>query len=86
MRTRSILGNVADTRKGLHEELGLMIQVKTWTTKALVETTQRGLEAKIAEVEAWVAQEVGGSRGTDTSRVETPIFDGSTSCFSVQII
>jgi hypothetical protein len=29
MRTRSILGNVADTRKGLHEELGLMIQVKT---------------------------------------------------------
>jgi hypothetical protein len=39
--------------KHLHKELGLIIQVKTQMTMALADTTQQGLEDKIAEVEAW---------------------------------
>lgn len=41
---------MAQTRKGLHEELGLRIQVETQATKTLVQTTRYGQEAKVAEV------------------------------------
>jgi hypothetical protein len=34
MRTKSLLETTADTRKDFHEELHLMTQVETQTTKA----------------------------------------------------
>jgi hypothetical protein len=52
--TKSLLEIVTDTRKHLHKELDLMIQVETQMMKNLTDTTRQGLEAKIVEAEAWV--------------------------------
>jgi hypothetical protein len=51
-RTKSIPETITDTREHLHQELSLMIQVKTQMTKTIIDARQRALEAKIAEVEA----------------------------------
>jgi hypothetical protein len=51
MQTKSLLDTITDTREHLHEELGFMIQVEA-QMKTLIDTTQQGLEDKIAGVEA----------------------------------
>jgi hypothetical protein len=45
---KSLCKEVLDTKKDLHEVLDLRIQ----TTKTLVETTQRGLQARLGKVKA----------------------------------
>jgi hypothetical protein len=52
MQTKSLLETITDTRVHLHKELSIMTEVETHVTRTLVDTTQRGLKAKIAEVEA----------------------------------
>jgi hypothetical protein len=51
-RTKSLQENLADTRKDLHEELGLMLQVETQTTKFLTEATRSEFQTLLKEVEA----------------------------------
>jgi hypothetical protein len=53
METQGLCGEIADTKKELREEFELRFlgsQINIQTTKTLVETTQRGLEARVAEV------------------------------------
>jgi hypothetical protein len=57
-----------------------MTEVETHVTRTLVDTTQRGLKAKIAEVEAWAQRKSCQRTGTGPSMTKTPRFDGSTSC------
>jgi hypothetical protein len=51
-RTKNHLETITDTRKYLHRDLGLMIQVETQMAKTLIDTTRRGLEAKITKAGA----------------------------------
>jgi hypothetical protein len=51
-RTKSFLETITDTKEHLHEELSLTVQGEAQMTKTLIDAMQRGLETKIAEVEA----------------------------------
>jgi hypothetical protein len=48
MRAKSLQKTLAETRNDLHEELGLMIQVETQTTKAEIRMNQERIESEIA--------------------------------------
>jgi hypothetical protein len=69
--------SLADTRKDLHEELGLMFQVEVKTVKALLETTQQKFQSQLDKVEA--RAEWGRGTGACASMVQPPKFDGTTS-------
>jgi hypothetical protein len=71
--TKSLLDTITDTREHLHEELGLIIQGEAQMMKTLIDTTWRGLKAKIPEVEAQV--ECGRGTGTGAGTVKPPTFD-----------
>jgi hypothetical protein len=84
--TRSLKGNIMDTNKdfhedivnarnNLHEELGLMFQVDTQTTKAEIRIDQERMEANI-EV---TLSECGRRTGTSTCTKKPPKFAGTTS-------
>jgi hypothetical protein len=51
-RTKSLQENLADTRKDLQVELGLMFQGETLTMKVLTETTRSEFQTQLKEVEA----------------------------------
>jgi hypothetical protein len=72
-RIKSLLETIIDTREHVHEELGLMIQGEAQMTKTLLDTTLRGFEAKIAEVER------GRGIGTGAGAMKPPMIDGTTS-------
>jgi hypothetical protein len=76
MRTKSLLETTTDTKECLHEELGLVIQVKTQMMRTLVDTTWQGLKAKLAEVEAQAERWSCQGTGTTIGMVQTPKFDG----------
>jgi hypothetical protein len=79
MWTKSLLETITDIRVHLQKELGLMIQVETQMTKIIIDTTGRGLMAKIAEVEVRAESGFCQRTGTGTGVAQTPKFDGSTS-------
>jgi hypothetical protein len=64
MRTKSLQEILVDTKKYLHEELGLTFQVETQTTKSLIEATHHEFQTQLKEVEAPVER----GRGTGTLR------------------
>jgi hypothetical protein len=92
-RTKSLLETTADTRKDLHEKLGLMIQIETQTTRTLVKDTRGELRMQLEQVEARDAckfsryytaearSELGSCQrtGTGAGVAQTPKFDGLTS-------
>jgi transcriptional regulatory protein LevR len=43
---------IANTRKDFQEELGLMLQVDTQTTKALIEAIRREFQAQLKEIKS----------------------------------
>jgi hypothetical protein len=75
-RTKNLLETVTVTREYLHEDLGLMIQVETQMAKTLIDTTRRGLEAKITK-----KSKPGQSAGLVKERepAQMPKLDGSIS-------
>jgi hypothetical protein len=85
-RAKSRKETLADTRNALHEELGLMVQVETQTTKTEIRMTQERMETEIAaarrEFQTQLEEvEVGAEpgRGTGTGAMKPPKFDGTTS-------
>jgi hypothetical protein len=80
MRIKSLLETITDTRAHLHKELSIMIEVETHMTRTLVDTTQQGLEAKIADVEVRAKCKSCQRMGTAPIMAQTPKFDRSTSC------
>jgi hypothetical protein len=74
-RTKLLVESISDTRKGLHEELGLMFQVEAQTTKALIEANRREFQAQLEEIEARAGR---GSRPAAVA-AQPPTFDGTTS-------
>jgi hypothetical protein len=80
-RTKCLLKTIIGARKHFHGEFGLMIQGETQMTKTLMDTTSRGLEAKIVEVDA--GAEGGNGSGTGAGAAKPPTFDRTTTraCF-----
>jgi hypothetical protein len=76
-RTKNLLETITDTRKHFHVEVGLMVQGEEQMTKSLIDTAPRGLEVKMAEVEALV--ERGRGKGTGAGAAKLPEFNGTTS-------
>jgi hypothetical protein len=75
--TKFLVESIADTRKGLHVELGLMFQVEAQTTKALIEANQRELQSQLEEVEA--RAERGSRPAACASTAQPPTFYRTTS-------
>jgi hypothetical protein len=74
MWTKSLQENLADTRKDLHEELNLMLQVEGQTTKALIQATWHDFQTQLKEVEV----QAECRRGTGSGLAKPPKFDGTT--------
>jgi hypothetical protein len=74
-RTKFLVKSISDTGKGLHEELGLKLQVEAQTTKALTEANRREFQSQLEEIEAMVER---GSRPAAIA-AQPPTFDGTTS-------
>lgn len=70
MRTKSLQESLVDTRKDLHEELGLMFQVEAKTTKTLTGTTRREFQSQLQKVE--VRAEGGRGTGACASAAQPP--------------
>jgi hypothetical protein len=66
---------ITDTREHLKEELGLIIQGGEKMTKTIINTSQRGIEAKMQEVEDRAKR----GRGRGAGTVKPPKFYGATS-------
>jgi hypothetical protein len=68
---------LANTRKDLHEELGLMLQVEAQKTKALTEPTRHEFQTQLTKVEALTEYRKG--TGTGGGAEKPPKFDDTTS-------
>jgi hypothetical protein len=66
---------MADTKKGLYEELDLRIQ----GTQVEIETTRHEFRTQLAEVEALSEHGYRGRTGTGVGAAQAPNFDGLTS-------
>jgi uncharacterized phage infection (PIP) family protein YhgE len=76
-RTKFLVESLVDTRKGLHEELGLLFQVEAQTTKDLIEANRREFHSQLEEDES--RAERGSRPAACASAAQPPTFDETTS-------